>query len=237
MADNLRQLLEDAEEDMKDYPGYEGLYAATRDGKVWSYKSGRFLTPSNNGKGYLKVNLNKDGKSTQKLVHRIIAETFIPNPENKPQVNHIDEDKTNNKVSNLCWMTAKENTNYGTGRQRQTNSRKKRVWCVELEKEFESITQAADELGLWKSHVSKCCHGQINSTGGYHFEFMDKDTIYRTTQRPILCIETQEVYPTSKAVLEAHGISKWTLWDCLNGRLQTAAGYHWRYIEPEAAES
>jgi hypothetical protein len=64
MADNLRQLLEDAEEDMKDYPGYEGLYAVTRDGKIWSYRSGRFMATSDNGKGYLKLNLRKNGKAT-----------------------------------------------------------------------------------------------------------------------------------------------------------------------------
>ena len=69
-------------------------------------------------RGYLYVNLHKNGKIFFKTVHRLVAQAFIPNPENKPQVNHIDEDKTNNHVSNLEWMTARENVNHGTRNER-----------------------------------------------------------------------------------------------------------------------
>ena len=86
-------------------------YALTVDGSVISMKYGKRnkMTPSLSNCGYLMVCLRQNGKQYLKSVHRLIAQTFIPNPENKPQVNHIDSDKTNNTVSNLEWCTAKEN--------------------------------------------------------------------------------------------------------------------------------
>ena len=72
--------------------------------------------------GYLVVKLCKNNIRSNKKIHRLVAQAFIPNPENKPQVNHIDEDKTNNMVSNLEWMTAKENTNHGTRNERSGKS-------------------------------------------------------------------------------------------------------------------
>lgn len=98
---------------MKDIPNYENLYFATTDGKIFSYpkktrKGTREITP-NKGAHYYLIDLCKDGKVKKHLVHRLIAETFIPNPQNKPQVNHIDGNKLNNKVENLEWCTRSEN--------------------------------------------------------------------------------------------------------------------------------
>ena len=78
-------------EEMKDIVGYEGEYAITRDGKVWSYKRNKFLKCSDNGKGYYQINLYKNGKGKNYLIHRLVAEAYIPNPEGLPQVNHRDE--------------------------------------------------------------------------------------------------------------------------------------------------
>jgi len=90
---------------MKDIPGYEHLYAATEDGKVWSYSSKKFLKPSTNRDGYLKLTLSKNGKVLTKQVHGLIAQAFIANPDNLPMVNHIDGIKDNNNVSNLEWVS------------------------------------------------------------------------------------------------------------------------------------
>ena len=98
---------------MKDIPGYEGLYAITEDGNVWSYPkhrstNGRFLVTFTDN-GYKYVNLHKEKVMVKRRVNRLAALTYIPNPSNKPYVNHIDGIKSNNQVSNLEWNTAREN--------------------------------------------------------------------------------------------------------------------------------
>lgn len=98
---------------MKDVVGYEGLYAVTSCGKVWSYKQKKFLTPVMMY-GYPRVGLWKDGKVKREFVHRLVAMAYIPNPENLPQVNHKDENRANCCLQNLEWCDAKYNANYGS---------------------------------------------------------------------------------------------------------------------------
>ena len=95
--------------EMKDIPGWEGLYACDTEGKIWSYRTNKFLSPSKSKRGYLHVTFTKDGKRYDYRVHRLIAMTFLDNPENKEQVNHIDGNKLNNYLSNLEWCTGGEN--------------------------------------------------------------------------------------------------------------------------------
>lgn len=86
---------------MKDIIGYEGLYSITSCGKVWSYKSKKFLKSCNNNKGYLFVRLCKNGKIENKKIHRLVAEAYLPNPNNYDTVDHIDFNTANNCVNNL----------------------------------------------------------------------------------------------------------------------------------------
>ena len=88
----------------KEIEGYEN-YHVFEDGRVWSCINNMFLKPYDTGHGYLQVGLN--GK--MKRIHRLVGEAFIPNPENKPQIDHIDRDRTNNHISNLRWATQQEN--------------------------------------------------------------------------------------------------------------------------------
>lgn len=103
---------------MKDVVGYEGQYAVTSCGKVWSYKSNKFLKPKTDKDGYYKVNLYNKGKQKTFFIHRLVAEAYISNLDNLPQVNHKSEIKTENFINNLEWCTAEYNTNYGTRNER-----------------------------------------------------------------------------------------------------------------------
>ena len=112
---------------MKDIQGYEGLYAVTSCGKIWSYRSKKFINIRKNRGGYLVVNLSKNGKNTTYQVHRLVAKAYIPNPDDLPQINHKDENKEHNYVNNLEWCTAKYNSNYGTRNQRALETKKNKL--------------------------------------------------------------------------------------------------------------
>lgn len=96
----------------KEVKDYEGLYSVSNTGKVYSHKRNKLLSATTTGwshGGYCVVCLSKNGKQKMKYAHRLVAEAFIPNPENKPEVNHIDHDNHNNLVTNLEWVTHDEN--------------------------------------------------------------------------------------------------------------------------------
>ena len=140
------------------------------------------LTPSDNGYGYLQVHLRKNGKPKWCYVHRLIAETFLENPENKPQINHKDEDKTNNFVflnedgsinkekSNLEWKNPKDNCNHGTRNERIAKAQSKRVLQLSLDgdliKEWESTAECGRN-GFNQSAVCLCCNGKRKTYKGF----------------------------------------------------------------------
>lgn len=141
---------------MKFIPGYEGLYAATEDGRIFSYRTNKFLKPRKDKDSYLIVDLYKGGTRKTCKVHRLIAATYLDNQDNLPQVNHIDEDKSNNALSNLEFCTAKYNNNFGTRNQRIS----KRVICLETNEIFDSITEASKAKYIDPSCIGKACKGK-----------------------------------------------------------------------------
>ena len=168
--------------------GYEGLYEVSNDGRVRTVEhiaNGHTITPRElairiyKNQRYARVRLYRDGKPKDYVVHRIVAEAFIPNPYNKPQVNHIDGNRSNNMVENLEWCTASENQRhaYKTGLKDIENTithTRKKVRQIDAEgnviKIWQSMSEAARELGLHVSNISHCCSGRIGSTGGYRWE-------------------------------------------------------------------
>lgn len=171
-------------ETWKEIAGYEGLYEVSDQGRVKSLKYGkeRILKPIREHGGYLRVNLCKEGKVKHTLVHRIVADTFIPNPNNLETVNHKDEVKTNNAVSNLEWMSVKDNNNYGTHNKRVSEaninhpSRSKQVQMFdkqtgELLATFPSTGEAARVTGIKRASISHCCTGIYKSAGGYIWRY------------------------------------------------------------------
>ena len=149
---------------MKDIKNYEGLYAITSCGKVWSYRRKKFLKPSFNKDGYLRVALRKDKEKKDFFIHRLVAEAYLDNPNNYETVDHIDFDKANNCLNNLQWMSRGENSRkrrYGGG---------KPVICIELNTIYPSASEAGKCLNLDPSSINKVCRGERKKAGGYHWE-------------------------------------------------------------------
>lgn len=169
---------------VKDYPNYQ----ISNLGRVKSlnYKrSGeeKILKSCTDDNGYYQVSLSRNGKNKTCKIHRLVAEAFIPNPNNLPQVNHKDEDKNNNIPNNLEWCTAKYNSNYGTRITRMKDKLKRVILQFtkdgKLIKKWDSIIDVQNELGIKQSNICKCLKGKINSIGGYQWKYYD-DVMYIT---------------------------------------------------------
>lgn len=172
----------------KDVVGYEGYYQVSDQGRVRSVDriitcadgqirrcKSRILKFGKNWKGYLLITLSKDCQCKTYQVHRLVAEAFIPNPENKPEVNHKDEDKTNNCIDNLEWMTSKENNNYGTAIVRRSIKRGKPVRCIETGEVYYSANEAERQTGVNSSHIGEVCRGIQKTAGGYHWCYFQQE--------------------------------------------------------------
>lgn len=166
------------EEIWKDVVGYEGLYKISNHGRLISLKYGKEkILKFGKARGYLQTNLHKNGKFKKAFIHRLVASAFIDNPDDLPQVNHKDENKTNNNACNLEWCTAKYNSNYGTGTERRTDPKRKIVIQsmngITIE-EFKSIKETADKLKMSTTTVRKCCNEKLKTSCGYELMFKNQ---------------------------------------------------------------
>lgn len=125
---------------------------------------------TDNGNGYLRTTLFRDGKQTTVYLHRIIAEAFIPNPLQLPQVNHKDGNKANNSVENLEWCTGSSNVIHKNYVLKRGNCRA--VKCLETMIEYPSAAEAEKETGCNHRHISECCRNKRKSCGGFHWEYI-----------------------------------------------------------------
>lgn len=163
----------------KDIPGFEGLYLISTTGMVYSVRRRKVLKPDNS-RGYMVVTLQRDGIRRRYGVHRLVALSYIPNPNNLPVVNHKDEDKTNNDVSNLEWCTTSYNNNYGSRTERSTATqinnaflRKdvRPVICIDTNIRYLSTKDAERKTGVYHSHISRCCSGERKTAGGKRWRY------------------------------------------------------------------
>ena len=162
----------------RDIEGYEGLYQISNKGRVKSLKWGkeRILKPGITGSGYLKVLLCKNRMIKHIKIHRLVANAFIPNPENKPQVNHKDENKFNNSVNNLEWSTAKENNNFGTRNERISRKILQYSKSGDFIREWTGAHEVERVLGIDNSHIIACCKGKLKSSGGFVWKYKEERT-------------------------------------------------------------
>lgn len=186
------------EEQWKPIQGYDGRYCISNHGRVYSHLSKRVLKNSKTNNGYLTVELFDDNhKSKRHLVHRLVGETFLDNPNKYPCINHKDENRSNNFVDNLEWCTHKYNSNYGTCIEKRVantdyskpfykehaleNSMKRRVkvsqYSVdgELLNVYESGADASRETGISHSHILECCAGKrCKTVGGFVWKYTER---------------------------------------------------------------
>ena len=159
----------------KDKKDYEGHYQVSNCGRIKSLNyinSGkeRILKPLTNSSGYLFVKLCKDGITKTYYVHRLVAEAFIPNPNNYKEVNHKDECKTNNVVTNLEWCDSKYNNNYGT----RTEKCSKKVYQYTLDEQFIKewpSTMECGRNGFNQGSVVACCQGKLKKYKGFIWSY------------------------------------------------------------------
>lgn len=165
------------EEIWKDIPGYEGLYQVNWYGEIKSLKrqgvkEDHIIKPQKTKDGYMQVYLHKNGKHLHTGVHRLVAMAFLPNPEGLPEVNHINEDKSDNRAVNLEWCTKEYNRNYGTRLERAAKSNMKKVICIETGQVFESVKAATAAMGLrCSTSITNVLKGYRKSAAGYHWDY------------------------------------------------------------------
>lgn len=181
-------------EEWKDILGFEGLYRISNTGRVLSVKrTGRLqdkeLKIAHDGNGYCYVVLRKNNKSFMRKIHRLVAQAFIPNNDNLPEVNHKDENKDNNNVDNLEWCTRKYNNSYGTRLQKLSiahkgkivsdetkrkisNSKSTPVKCIETGIIYQSANEASIHTGANSNSIRRVCNGKKKTTKGFHWEYV-----------------------------------------------------------------
>ena len=165
-------------EEWKDIPKYNGRYQISNLGRVRSYVHSKWkmMRTTKNGAGYLIVGLTYHGKTKLFLVHRLVAESFVPNPNNYPIVNHKDENKSNPIYSNLEWCTYIYNHNYiyDTNRKREyPYGRKIYQYTKDMKiiKTWDSIREASRMLNIHPYCISLCCRNKLSTSGGYIWRY------------------------------------------------------------------
>ena len=206
----------------KDIKGYEGLYQISNYGRVYSVKR-KIVRKQKLVKGYLVVGLNKNNVAKTLSVHRLVAMHFINNEESKEEVNHIDEVKTNNHVSNLMWCTPKENSNWGSRRERLSKANKRRfVRPLSLDQ-----TPTVKVLKLPKVKLSNKPSGYVEKrvkfkpgmNGGKEVYVLDKKTG-----------DVVDRFVSVKAAARFYNLRQSNISYVCAGKLKTTGGYKFKFV-------
>ena len=172
-------------EEWRDVVGYEGLYQVSDQGRVKSLErkdclgrtvKERILKPGVVSSGYLMISLCTGGKQKMFSVHRLVCQAFHENPDNKPQVNHINEDKADNRACNLEWCTCKQNLNHGSRNERAAKARSKPVGQYtrygDLVKVWPSAIEVQRQAGFSQGNVSAAARGKLKTAYGFIWKYV-----------------------------------------------------------------
>lgn len=170
----------------KDIKEYQGKYQVSNLGKIrtlikWDLNKRKYIATIKNIKlrkdkdGYILVDLHKNNKTKTFKVHRLVAEAFISNPNNYPQINHKNEIKNDNRVENLEWCSNEYNARYGTKNQRAAKKNKKKVLQYDLKgnfiEEYSSLTEAGSKNNMNITNISAVCIGKAKTSYGYIWRY------------------------------------------------------------------
>lgn len=226
----------------------ETNYSVSDKGEIRNDKTGRMLRPSIQ-QGYCHVGLTIDGKLKRCRVHRLVANAFLSNPENKPYVNHIDGCRSNNNIENLEWCTPAENTQHAVKTGLMLPTREKKVIQYDLNgkkiQEFNSIAEAARQTNSSQNKITLCCQFKRKTHNNYQWRYKEDecDTIQRvdkpvTTPRQVAQIDINtgeiiNIYPSMSMAAKAVNGTASAIINIINHKKQTKThkGYGWKLVE------
>ena len=237
------------DEEWRAVKDYEGLYEVSNIGRIKSLnyngtgKEG-LLKQQSNHKGYKTVMLRKDNKGKTFKVHRLVAEAFIPNPENKPQIDHINCIRDDNRVENLRWVTGKENMEnpltkdkrkaiYSEETKKKMSEAKKgksHPVSEETKKKMSESKKGENHPMYGKHHSEETRHAMSESHKGRAFTEEHRNKIGKSNSKMVYCIELDKIFESATEASRELGIQQQGISCCCLGKRKTAGGYHWRYV-------
>lgn len=227
--------------ELEDYPGYyiskDGVIVSTLQGKP------KIRKPCKDHGGYDVVTLHKDGRAKTKTIHRLLAETYIDNPDNLPFVLHYDDDPSNNSLDNLRWGSPSDNTQDMV---RNGHGVHEEVYCVETDITYRSISEAARKLGVSRENTCSVCKGRHANVGGYHicyerdrstYKLPENENIQTKRNLPVYAknLRTGEIrrFDNRAAACEELSIHKQDLSNNIKGRHCPIRGWQFCMTEEE----
>jgi len=247
-------------EEWRDVIGYKNYYQVSNTGRVRSldryitYSNGRvyfykskLLKPQKHPMGYLQVGLSYNAITTSLLIHRLVAEAFLENPNNLPEVNHKDENKINDYVDNLEWCTEEYNANYGTKSDRISDKNSKTTFQYsfngDLIATYKSNIEAMKITGFDRVSIQQCCTKKLLTSNGFIWSYEElsvkqvqnifKNKKWDLTPKIILQLDKEgnliDKYLSLGDIKRKTGFDQSYISNCCRGIYKKAYGFNWTY--------